>query len=394
MFDLTDLAELLVYRGINDPERFTRLERASIGAREQAAFTRSSSRPPQPAARQPTALPRPVRARRRAFGGNKPFPTRGQIDDESMALFTLSPRLQVTTVSGGVQSQPGSRAGGDKRGRRDDPPRRRPTAHSRARSRCSRSSRVRWRRARHPGPCAQGSSTLPATSLDDTRERMDPTASPSAFGYRTLNYGYNSGEQSLLIAGHMALNAASMVSGDGVRAATILLDESMRTQLNNEKNTPNSQAQQRVYHWWNTGGQLDPNEGDPINTKRLPNGGLTDERRQARNLFSVTAQPFLAEAAVLTVFTDAPVRPGRRRRLPVLERQSERPTAPRSGARPGGPGRPDDRPSTGPGGVDIHLDPEHHHQHLGAGVRALRRRRDAARTRPTPTSLSSSSPSS
>ena len=325
LFDLTDLTELLTYRGVNDPAVTTRLERALMGRMDNlgaapGALTRDSARRLSVLlSNRPLDLDRfghgDGRRKRNPNNANRPFPdVRGQVDAESMALLALSPRSRLTTYNGVAAIKPevqtrasvplaASLEAGD--------------VVSSLRGGLSTASGAFGIYAPALAPMAHlranTAAALPSNPdafawVDDLRE-LDPSGGEyRANVYRTLSYGHNGAEQALRIAGHLAVNMKDANDSDSQpTAATLLLDNSARDMLAEQASLTGTQAD-RKYYWWAEGQQhqLDP---DPTGwgvagTNSTP--FLTDPRRRAVNLFGVEAQPFLVEAASLVVFTDAP----------------------------------------------------------------------------------------
>jgi hypothetical protein len=113
LYGTTDLAELLTYHGINDPEVTSRLE-----ANMQGRF----DGPNGEARLSPLLSTRPLDLDRYKHGQvrvppantnpNRPRQINGQIAEDSMALFELSPRALMTPLSGASPLRPMGVAGG------------------------------------------------------------------------------------------------------------------------------------------------------------------------------------------------------------------------------------------------------------------------------------------
>lgn len=113
LYGVSDLAELLTYHGINDPEVTSRLE-----ANMQGRFDgpNGESRLSPLLSTRPLDLDRykhgQVRVPPADTNPNRPRQINGQIAEDSMALFELSPRALLTSLSGAVPLRPMGVAGG------------------------------------------------------------------------------------------------------------------------------------------------------------------------------------------------------------------------------------------------------------------------------------------
>lgn len=113
LFGLDDLAELLTYHGVNDPETNSRLERVTTGRYDGPEGEDRFS---------PLLTTRTLALDRLRHGWvedgpagsnpNRPRIVDGSIASESMALLALSPRKLITPLSGAVRLRPRSVVGG------------------------------------------------------------------------------------------------------------------------------------------------------------------------------------------------------------------------------------------------------------------------------------------
>jgi len=314
LYDEADLAELLTYHGINDPETFSRLERAATGRMPsvQGFNHRSFS---------PLFTNRTLELDRlrhgQAFDGdvftqpidisNPERTINGRIANESMAYFAISPRRVLTTISGAAPIVPGTAIN--------------PLANS---------------LAGQGKPSLSGSISNPdalfgvyrgalAGELDTTRTaisninilfpeditmfRTTGTSAPFA----TLFYGHAAPELALRISAHASVNMADLSDADTVPSIrTLLLDRDLENEIGDADEQSNFDDEiedidpdndlYRDYPGRASGPLFDPeidgNIGDELPTNRL------DRRRQAVNVYGIEPMPVLTEVTSFYVYQD------------------------------------------------------------------------------------------
>ncbi|MEM9374268.1 MAG: hypothetical protein AAGA55_11565, partial [Planctomycetota bacterium] len=103
LFGVEDLAELLTFHGLNDPEVTSRLELAAQGRFQYQGGTGDERFSPLLSTR-PLSLDRDLHGQIPVLlsNPNRGTEVTGEISRESMALMTLSPRTKLTPVSGSV----------------------------------------------------------------------------------------------------------------------------------------------------------------------------------------------------------------------------------------------------------------------------------------------------
>jgi len=156
-------------------------------------------------------------------------------------------------------------------------------------------------------------------------------ADPTGAQYRTLSYGHAGSELAIRHAAHMAVNMAdAMDSNSEISVATLLVDENVRDDLNADYDPPPPPGQQptgtvyvkpmgasgtgRDNPWaaWVDGGQLD------LGADRLADtGDGSVVLSPAVNVYGLEAQPFLTEVAGFVLYTDAPAGAGGDTELPI-----------------------------------------------------------------------------
>jgi hypothetical protein len=339
VFDRGDLAELLTYRGVNDPRVTGRLEQVMMGRADVtlrdppgAQGTRQSTR-----RLSPLLSNRPLEIDRLGFGDGRirtgydalsgtgnftRYPqVTGLIDEEMFLMQAVSPRLSLTTLSGAarlVGGQPVTMQQATVGGQIKNVA---PSALSAAEAAVSVGNlatdvssgfRLAARSLARDAGIANAGGTKVAW-MDDLRE-ADPAQ--SLFAPRetdTLFLGESGPELALRLAAHWAVNAKDMFDGsDGVNevtAATLALDNGVIGFLDDSGDS--GLLGEQPFPWWDDtqrGGVLDAGQAalrgdDRSGTGFAPEG--SDPLRAAVNVFGTEAMPVLTEAAVVSVYTDA-----------------------------------------------------------------------------------------
>lgn len=343
LFGIDDLAELLTFHGLNDPEVTSRLESAAQGRFQYLGGTGDERFSPLLSTR-PLSLDRDLHGQIPVLASNPNRGTEitGEISRESMALITLSPRTKLSTITGAVPMPPMGIAG----------PAGRNGAQITPVGLLDESNRAYALRDLDPQPGsnnttptagemwgvfsgalagelevlrfkrASGQDGLPAGIVnavwdaDLSQVRQNP--------YSTLFYGHRGPELALRIAAHAAVNAKDLFDADSnTTVATLVLDNdqaSVRTPLIQFQryvdNTPSFDLSSArgslalLYPGLSTSSNLfDMDRGldAPQDRSRrvLPDGVLPDGRKLV-NVYGVEATPIITEVAALYVYTDAP----------------------------------------------------------------------------------------
>ena len=295
LFGLADLSELLTYRGLNDPASTSRLESAIDGRYEDGLTD-------------PLLTTRrfgPMRANRalayERYGhddtirgsefGLSTGPD-GIVDADALALMALSPRLRMTTLSGGADLTGVSPLTG-------------PTSQFGSRLQAQESKRLFkdvaqsvlssfgvYRRALAPYSNIDSSWDLPGTANYEQ--------------YRTLFYGYGGPELALRASAHLAVNLRDQYDEDRVpTVATIALTNPsgiafFDTPPTNPEDASITNDQRRLWPGWVMGNQLSLSESDANNQ------GVGQIEADFVNVYGIEPQPFIVEAMSINVYTDAP----------------------------------------------------------------------------------------
>ncbi len=292
LFGLADLSELLTYRGLNDPASTSRLESA-IDGRYEDGLTDSL---------RTTRRFGPLRSNRdleyerhghddtsRTAEFGLPTGPDGVVDADALALMALSPRLRLTTLSGGADLTGVSPLSGS-------------TSRFGSRLQAQESKRLFkdvaqnvissfgiYRRALAPFSNIDSSWDLPGTA---NFER-----------YRTLFYGYGGPELALRAAAHLAVNLKDQYDEDrNSTVATIALTNPsgvafFDTPPPDSAITPD---QRRLWPGWVNGNRFSLTQSDANNQ------GAGQIEADFINVYGIEPQPFIVEAMSINVYTDAP----------------------------------------------------------------------------------------
>lgn len=342
IFGLDDLAELLTFKGLNDPRVMSRLElttagRADLDPNQLNTTSRDQLRG---ASRRfdPLFSNRSLEIDRFGHGDGRrtqPNPdalllgdplmtlgprVSGTVDPDAMFLLNASPRLRLTTYSGATPLPVGSSVTLDPTTLRVPP--------------------LQEEKLATPLKNLVGSSQAafnvysqalvkdsPIDNFSAWRKDLD-TYMPQEGTYDprpvdTAFYGYRGPELALRLAGHLAVNLQDMVDEDSIpTASTLLIDQDARnTQLGPASAAPQAFPEQ-PYPWLYNKQGLTVRPASSIlagelligldyGKDKLPTGLLNttddgEKHRRAVNVFGVEPQPVLTEVAILNVFTDAP----------------------------------------------------------------------------------------
>lgn len=335
LFGLDDLAELLTFHGLNDPEVDSRLEVAAMGRFQFDGGTGDERFSPLHSTR-PLTLDRKLHGELlvRRLNPNRGTEVTGEISPESMAMLTLSPRSLLTVVSGSVPMRAGAVAGNA--GRRGTELT--PLGLSVERDAALSLSDV----AQNPADAfnlyyralagelevfrlKQGSGVdgLPTAILNVAWE---PDLSISRESpYATLFYGHRGPELALRVAAHAAVNAADYFDGTDnttTTVATLILDNASAVRNTVDRVIGDANYGEENFSIETNAdalrypGLLTPSsffdldsdgDGDVVDTREqvLPNSVLPDPKRALVNVYGVEPTPFITEVASMYVYTDA-----------------------------------------------------------------------------------------
>ncbi|MCC5822612.1 MAG: hypothetical protein LAT64_03455 [Phycisphaerales bacterium] len=347
LYGVDDLAELLAFHGINDPNNTSRLERNMLGRFEGpegeerispllSTRTLDLDRTRHGQVRVPPANRNP----------NRPRQVTGQIADDSMALFELSPRFVMTSLNGAVPLRPMSVIGGSIRAAGAQPNPQPAGVASLSAAEASRTIRdlvsdanarsafdlfytslagelemYRAKRGTGPGGPQDGPNPNIINQIwngDLEESRNNP--------YATLFYGHRGPELAMRIAAHTAVNLRDLYGQSNQNTVgTLVLDNQFgdsnqyRQLLQNLSNNPNNfniTAPANILGIYYPGllnqtrFDIDaPRQGEttnplPDSERVLPTNRLP-ERRQAVNVIGVEPMPVITEVASFYVYTDA-----------------------------------------------------------------------------------------
>ncbi len=307
LYNEDDLAELLAFHGLNDPSTVSRLEKAAMGRmpsiadQNQRALSPLLSNRPLELDRYRHGITEGGLTGFDGYGVAHPETDRyiaGRIAKESMAFFATSPRKFLTTVSGASHLRPGSTVSLVNPALTDGEAAQPLTT-------------MMGDPALLFGAYSQSlagelnPTKLSPVDIDDvfvlnpTMSRSDSTA--------TLFYGHRGPELALRIAAHTAVNMADLYDYDQEpTAATLIMDNSLRTELIDNYTGENSATNEYAHY----AGRATGNMFD-VGQANLPDNKFTgsQDHRKAVNVFGIEPMPFLTEVASMYVYTDAPSAP-------------------------------------------------------------------------------------
>lgn len=303
LYGMNDLAEILTFYGLNDPEVTSRLERVMMGR-----YASPNNDELQTQRMSPLLSNRPLSLDRQRHGwalddlsirdpGVRPNSdenfrsVNGRISFNSMAHLVLTPRNKITMISGSVPLVPTVFLA--------DPSV--PEALTASAAATSLTDLMQ-----NP----QGLFGVYSKALvgELQRDALDTAFWPTTVTdfptdrTSTLYYGYHGAELAARIAAHAAVNMKDLADGDSdTTVATIMVDNNPRTALTDTNNfdNPGSDSLYELYP-----GVADGNLFD-LGQISMPTGTLPD-RRQAVNVYGFEAMPVLTEVSVLYAYTDSP----------------------------------------------------------------------------------------
>ena len=313
LFGLEDLSELLTRHGANDDRVLTRLERTTLGRFDEAGGT---ARFDPLRSNRPTSLEIASHDNRtnavNPGTGNAGLVPDNLIDNETMALLALNPRLRLTTLSGAA------------------PIRSRPIVDTNRDGIISAAERRLTSEDTRLDLTSNPSSTdlfdlyadalIPYSFVDATWAN-DPEGqftagvgiTPLQYNqYRTLAYGYRGSELGLRLSAHLAVNMKDLLDADDTPSAATVLATRLPTGTNrNDLDTflgYGGPQEDSPYTWWDAGNRFDLGDDAlaPDETELENPSGIVDQSRKAYTVFGVEAQPFLTEVAVVSVYSDVP----------------------------------------------------------------------------------------
>jgi len=317
LYGMDDLAELLTFYGLNDPENTSRLERVTTGRYESPRIGTSND-VLQTKRFGPLAGNRPLVLDRfqhglsliNITGDPSAAPSaqnralreiNGRVSINSMAQFALTPRNKLTTISGSVPLRATDFV--------EDAATLEPmTAETAAIDLIGAMNDPQSLFSIYSAALAGELRTPENFFATPTYWPVDPTQFQQNLA-STLFYGHRGPELALRIAAHMAVNMKDMADSDDVPTiATLILDNSIRNELiTTYANTPSNTN--RMYN--NYPGRAMDLIFDP-GFEFLSNGRFTGQQnhRQAVNVFGFEKMPILTEVSSMYVYADSDQRNG------------------------------------------------------------------------------------
>lgn len=326
-FGLDDLAELLTYHGLNDPEVTSRLESAAQGRFKFALGTGDERYSPLMSTR-PLSLDRSLHGQIAVSrtNPNRGSEVTGEISRESMALMTLSPRTKLSTLTGAVPMSPAGVAGIAGRGSSELSPSGLTLSDNAAVSFTDLTTDVNsafevyyralagelevFRLKRASGVDGLPSGIVNAVwdpDLSEATVRDNP--------YSTLFYGHRGPELALRIAAHAAVNAKDLFDDDdNPTYATLVLNHSSTTRTLVDRVIDDADFGTIQFDLENSeeallfpglGGLLDPDQDVERERRVLPDGQGFPDQRQIVNVIGVEPTPVITEVSSMFVYTDA-----------------------------------------------------------------------------------------
>lgn len=281
-FGLSDLAELLSYNSINDPEQISLLESAVGGRLLTSAETRRYS---------------PIRDNR-SLAYERPGPTLlpADVNKLNATMFSLAVdvRQRLTTISGARPIRPVSH---------NLPNLQTNSADSRYDFSSNIHSLILARNARRIFR-GYADALAPFSGISGV---WDTTGGGDFDQTRFLAYGYDGPELAVRSAAHSALNLLAAAGFDGTADTeefepypyTLILNEGARTELNAETSVPVG-TRTFAQAWWEAiDRQLD------LTSTRIAPTSVTMPTH-AVTMYSVKPQPVITQATAYTMYIDAP----------------------------------------------------------------------------------------
>jgi hypothetical protein len=300
LYGMDDLAELLTFHGLNDPDSTSRLERVSSGRYEGPSFDENQFRRLGPLmSNRPLALDRNQHGIALVDIGSNPNEppnvdswdlreVNGRVSINSMAHFALTPRNKLTTISGGVSLVPTSLISDPITPTSLDLSSAAPTM----RTVLTNPSELFGVYSNALAGELDSNSNIWSNAVDQFRDNVESS----------LFYGYRGPELALRISAHASVNMKDITDADtDPTVATLIvgngLGAPLRTYLQNTPLDP-SDDEYQLYPGIADGNVFDPGETELLNSS-LP------DRRQVVNVFGFEAMPVLTEVSVLYAFTDS-----------------------------------------------------------------------------------------
>ena len=314
LYGIDDLAELLSFHGLNDPEITTRLERVTTGRYESQAAggfndVVQALRLGPLMSNRPLSLDRDLHGNALIdiTGDPSQAPSsqnltlrevNGRISFNSMATFALTPRNKMTTISGSVPFLPTERF--------TDPSELEGlTALSAAPNLSDVIGDPNALFALYTNALiGEINAPKPINFMANSAQwPVDPALFASE-ETSTLFYGDRGPEVGMRITAHTTVNMADIIDSDtDPTVATLILDNTngagLRTYVDNGGFSPTGDAEYSLYPGAASGNLFDPGQN------QLGTGNLPAER-QLVNVYGMEAMPVLTEVSVMYAYTDAP----------------------------------------------------------------------------------------
>ncbi len=298
LFSADDLLDLFAYRGWNNPDITSTLERIAGGRYDATGAVNTNA----------FSVFRDNRTAELERDSRDINPADGKADPKAMLAMYANPRLYLTTISGAR-------------------PLRSTIVGALIPSAVDQLTDLEIKVAANAGPektfRVYADALIPPTDDPALSTLPGRWFGESKFNNRrSENYGHSTAELGLQMAANMAVNLDKMLKFDGQpRAFTVLVDEDFRSELEQDWASKGGitgfrpkKISSRKYKqsWWveKTGGvtgQLDLGQTNPADKdrSRLYHGGSKATFAAAFNVFGVHAEPVLTSVATMTMYTDA-----------------------------------------------------------------------------------------
>ena len=295
LFSADDLLDLFAYRGWNNPDITSTLERIAGGRYDATGAVNTNA----------FSVMRDNRTAELERDSRDINPADGKADPKAMLAMYANPRLYLTTMSGGR-------------------PLRSTIVGSLNTGVVDQLTDLEVKVAANAGP--EKTFRVYADALIPHSDQVGTWFGESNFNkFRSENYGHATAELGLQMAANMAVNLDKMFKFDGQpRAFTVLVDEDFRSELEQDWASKGGGAgflpkkiSSRKYKqsWWveKTGGvtgQLDLGQTNPADRDKSrlyhSNNATSKPFAGAFTVFGVHAEPVLTSVATMTMYTDAP----------------------------------------------------------------------------------------
>ncbi len=287
VFSMTDLSELMTFWGINDDEVNSRLEQVVFGRYDDLNnnLALTTSRLSPLISTRPTALDRRRHDTLNSQGDpSRPPETDGIVDPDSMALRAVSPRMRLTTFSGGASILSSAMASEQTLGDDEAPLR-----------------LEDFLRGLETGDTSVSDVyELFATTLAGSAE-LEDTWDASMPEFETMFYGHQGPELALTLSSFMTANLIDAYDEDNEPTPiSVLVASQSSGSLGTDFDKNNQEG--GAFPWENRKIKLG-NIGD--DGMSVPQGDESSVNRLAYTVYGVEAYPVLTEVSSMVIMTDA-----------------------------------------------------------------------------------------